>query len=563
MSKPFLTLDVGSSTIKVAEFALAKDGNLQLVRYAAAPIGLDPHDEESRPAQITTTIRELLANTGIAPGKVLMTVSGQQVFTRYVPLPRVDEKKIDQIVEFEVKQNVPIPMDQVVWDYQVLPTAGDDMNILLVAIKKDLLDSLVASVTDAGLQPELIDVAPLAICNAVYHNYPGFDDCALVVDMGARATNLIFIESGRVYNRSIPVAGNTITQQMMKDFELDYAQAEELKQQNAQVSFGGAYESLPDETQDKVARCVRSIMTRMHAEISRSINFYRGQQGGSQPTRIFLTGGTSLIPYADAFLKEKLGIEVEYFNPFAQVSVAPDISEEDISRDAHLLAELVGLATRRTGKARMEVDLMPQEVLEERAARRKQPVYLVALGVLVAASGLWLVSALRAKAEVARQLETVSAQVSELQGHEQQIKARQREGAAVRAQVDEFFALKRARGAWVRALDAIRLNFPAGAWISSLTLAETMVEPPAEGKARKGDEPRPPVPLHQLQIQGLIYEDAFSANSSVIQAYVDQLRQNPLFSDKTNLKTAPVRMPTRDYVRMFWVEAELKEPLPR
>ena len=569
MSKPFLTLDVGSSTIKLAEFTVTRSGGLQLLRYAAAPIP-DPYDEESRPARITGTILELLQSTGMAPGKVLMTVSGQQVFTRYVHLPKLDEKKLEQNVRYEVQQNVPIPIDQVVWDYQLLPSASAETDVLLVAIKKELLDSLVASVTDAGLEPELIDVAPLALSNSVNHNHPGIEGCALVVDMGARATNLIFIEAGRVYNRSIPVAGNTITQQIMKDFDLDYESAEALKNENAQVSFGGAYEALPDENQDKVARCVRSIMTRMHAEISRSIHFYRGQQSGTQPTRILLTGGTSLIPYVDAFLKEKLGVEVEYLNPFAHVSVAPDISEEDITRDSHMLAELVGLALRKTGSAAMQVDLLPGEIIEARAAQRKQPVILAALGLLCAASGLWLFSAWKGKSAAESRLADITGQVEAFSGFDRQIKGKLQEVEMLKEKAGVYFSLKQDRARWLVVLESLREGIPAGAWITSITLAESKAAPAApsenddSSRSRRGEqEEAAPVVVHSLNVQGLIYEDQFATNTGAVQQYVDRLKANPLFSAKTNLKTAPVRMPGRDTVRMFWIEVGLKDALPR
>ena len=118
------------------------------------------------------------------------------------------------------------------------------------------------------------------------------------------------------------MAGNTITQQIMREFKVSFDDAEQLKLAHAFVAFSGAHEEVKSETIQKVSKSVRSVMTRMHAEINRSINFYRSQQGGKPPALVLLTGGTSVIPFTDTFLREKLSVEVDYFNPFLNVARA-------------------------------------------------------------------------------------------------------------------------------------------------------------------------------------------------------------------------------------------------
>ena len=116
MSKRILSLDVGAGGVKLAEFTTLKDGTLELLRYGTAALGVDPANEDSRSSFLVSSIIELLADTGIKPGPVLLSVSGQSVFSRYVKLPAVDSEKIYNMVRYEAQQNVPFPIEEVEWD---------------------------------------------------------------------------------------------------------------------------------------------------------------------------------------------------------------------------------------------------------------------------------------------------------------------------------------------------------------------------------------------------------------------------------------------------------------
>src|SRR5256885_5746354 len=184
-----LTLNLGSQAISVADLRPQSGGGLVLRDYKRRDLVIENPGEPVRHAQITSTIREILNELGIKSANVNYAVAGQSVFARFVKLPSVEEEKIDRIIAFEAQQNVPFPIDEVVWDYQLVGGGTDEqMQVVLVAIKSDLLEALNSTVEAAGLRPLVVDVAPMALYNAFRYNYDSGEDCSLLIDVGARTT---------------------------------------------------------------------------------------------------------------------------------------------------------------------------------------------------------------------------------------------------------------------------------------------------------------------------------------------------------------------------------------
>src|SRR5262249_10050259 len=161
---------------------------------------------------------------------------------------------------------------QVVWDYQVVSGAGEPIQVILVAIKSDLLEEINRVVELTGLRTSVVDLATMAIYNAFRHNYSDLDDCSLLVDIGSRTTNLLFIEPGKVFTRSIPIGGSSITAAIAKEFCEPFGAAEVRKKRDGVAVL--EENRLRDHEDDRVSRIVRSTMTRLHGELVRSISHY-------------------------------------------------------------------------------------------------------------------------------------------------------------------------------------------------------------------------------------------------------------------------------------------------
>src|SRR5207244_10821957 len=171
-SKSFLAVDFGAGTLKVAEFEVSEAGGLQLKQYGIKSLGAEGAQESTREATILKALQSLLAETGIKSKNVNVCAPGFHVFSKFVKLPPVDASKVTQIIQYEAQQNVPFPLEEVVWDYQILGTTPTgELEVLLVAIKADVVEGLFRTAEAAGLRVQLVDVSPAGLCNAFRYNY--------------------------------------------------------------------------------------------------------------------------------------------------------------------------------------------------------------------------------------------------------------------------------------------------------------------------------------------------------------------------------------------------------
>src|SRR5437762_2577795 len=258
-----ITLNIGSQTIELGEFRFVH-GRLALLNYGFRETPLDAGTGERRDAHVAlhetaVALREMMQEMHIQRSRVNYAVPAQTVFVRFLKLPALDAEKIDQIISFEAQQNVPFPLDEVVWDYQLVGGGlGEQIQVVLVAIKVDLLDQTNAAVEGTGLHTSIVDIAPAALYNAFRYSYPEVGDCSLLLDIGARTTNILFIESGRIFLRSIPLAGSAITAAIAREFNESFAAAETRKKRDGFVGLGGAYAEPADPNVAKVSKIARS-----------------------------------------------------------------------------------------------------------------------------------------------------------------------------------------------------------------------------------------------------------------------------------------------------------------
>ncbi|NQU39676.1 MAG: type IV pilus assembly protein PilM [Lentisphaerae bacterium] len=544
-SDRLLALDIGASKLVLAEFQVTKSGVPQLMDYAVGALDIGSDWEADTSAYIVSTIREMMREHRMKPAPLVMSVSGQAVFPRYVKLPPVGRDKIMQMVRYEAEQNVPFPIEEVVWDYQLVSGIGtDELNVMLVATKIENITRLTNCIQAANLEPEIVDVAPMALYNAVRYNYPGLEGCTMVLDIGARSSNLIFVEENRIFSRSIPVAGNAATQELMKEFEVGYEEAEQLKRQHGFVALGGVYAGPDNKVADRVSRIVRGVVTRLHAEVSRSINFYRSQQGGSPPARVFLAGGSSVLPHMDTFFREKLKVPVEALNPFANIPVSPMIDQERISGDIQLLGEVAGLALRRTLTCPVEINLLPPDLVAKKTLRRRQPFFaMTALGIVLIML-CWWVYFLRMREMLGARVDKVEARVGGLDGWAGKLKTARGKNDIIQAKADQLTSVTRARTTWLEMVSAVQGAMLDGTWLTALV--------PVIEEAR--------VTHVDISVRGFLDKLKDRPDATATEQFAARLRELACFTDETKITSEPL-VDSGDFARVFTIRAALAEPV--
>ena len=550
----FAVLNLGSQRVSGAVFTKARNGDLMLKAFAFAEMHGDPGVEATRLPQLRVAVLELADKLRLKGKEVWYSIAGHVVFTRFVKLPPFDEDKADQIVEFEARQNVPFPINEVIWDYEFIgDKGGGEREVALVAIKADALNDVNDQIEGAGVKVAGVDLAPLAVFNAFRYSYPDVDGSALIVDMGAKSTNLIFVEGSRVFTRNILVGGSTLTGAIAKELGLGFGDAEQAKRTQGYVAPGGAYEPNPDETVDAIAKIMRNTMTRLHGEVVRTVNYYRTQQGGSAPQRIFLCGGGAQTSMVADFFQEKFNVPVEVLNPLRGVQFDRNVNQGEATANAPSMAELVGLALRHAGAAPVQVELVPDNVSLARDSARRAPFLVMAMLCLFAALLVGVFYFKQANAVVQGKIAQQRTALSDLEKFNTQINEFDKQQKLLVGQAAQLEQAVNDRSYWVHLLDQLNNKFendfiwltlievlkngssmtPALSSTSGAAVAAPAPAPPAAAAAPgAGGVLTPAEPQYQLRVQGLYRKN--ESGQDVVYNYFKALK------DATELFVPPL-----------------------
>ncbi len=536
-----ISLNFGSQTVGLAEFRVQAHGGLVLLDYRFGETPLDPATGQRREAhtalhETAAVLREMMHELRIKNGAVNCALPAQSVFARFVKLPSLEHEKLEKIIAFEAQQNVPFPIDDVVWDYQVVGGRLDEqIQVILVAIKQDLLDGVNGAVEETGLHTSTVDMAPMALYNAFRYSYPNVNDCSLLVDIGARTTNVLFIEPRRIFSRSLPIGGSSITGAIAREFGESFEAAETRKKRDGFVGLGGAYAEPSDHDVARVSKLARSTMTRLHAELMRSISHYRAEQQGSRPDRIFLCGGTAGMPYMREFFHEKFQLPIEFFNPLRNVAVSETASASGVAQSAHLLGELVGLALRSVTICPMELSLLPASVVRRQELERRRPFFIAAAACVIVAMLGWSIYYTRA-AQVTRQTaELIQQKNASMRGAEAQLDKLKKQITSLDSVATPLITAINDRDFWPQILEDLNARLPeADIWITELG-ATSGGKLLGAGEKRAGETaPVPPQPTSgpatktaaagAKSIDGILVRGLYLYNPKQQEIVVDYLR---------------------------------------
>jgi type IV pilus assembly protein PilM len=567
-TRRILSLNLGTHTIGLAEFHAPPNGGLLLNGYRLREILVEPSNESARNAQITVLLREMLDELGIKGGAVNYATAAQSVFARFVELPAVEEEKIERIIAFEAQQNVPFPIGEVVWDYQLVGGGtGEQIQVVLVAIKEDLLERVNAAVESTGLRTSIVCVAMMALYNAFRYNYGDLPGCSLLVDIGARITNLLFMEPGRIFSRSLAIGGASVSSAIAKEFGEPFTAAEVRKKRHGIVAFDDVTIESRDPEAARLTKIVCATIARLHAELTRSISHYHTQQKGNAPDRVYLCGGTTATPYLREFFQEKLQLPVEFFNPLRNIAISPAIDATELARSAHILGEVTGLALRSATKCPIELNLRPQTVVRRQEMARRRPSLVVAAACLVLGLLAWGAYFSRAAKVENRATARIQEKVDALRRIETQMNQVRKQIATLDGESTPLVAAINDRSFWPLVLEDLNARLPKqDIWITELV-------PTSGGKRLAGLESHAIVAVPTQKpaaaaIDGLVVRGLYLFNAKQQEVVVDYFRNligSPWFAIDPNNQAKVIKPTTpnaSEWAFPYELRLELKKPVP-
>ena len=587
--KKILAVDVGGSSLKMAEFIFPAAGGIQLTGFRFRRV--DKLDGESDGACFERNYLEMLGEGGFTATEVRLLLSAGNSFQRLSKLPPMlgSSATVSRLIEFEASQAVPYSMDEVEWGYQLLhhrweetraveqedgtveniSVANEEYEALFVAMKSEDVVCYTDVIENAGQKLLSVELAPLALFNAAVVSQIREDECVLVLDIGSRTSSLMIADRRRIFMRNIPLGGDTVTAQIAREFGVPESEAEDLKRRVGFVALGGAYDEPDSELAATISKLARNAMTRLHGEISRSVSVWRAQHGGDAPTRVLLAGGGSTMQYTTDFFQEKLRLPVEYLNTFGLIGINPSVDLAALQNVASMSQSLIGAALRNIGTLPVDISLLPRSIRKQVELNARKPYFYASAAALVCCL---IVSAVGVSKELdfeKKRVARVEEDVRRADGEVKKINAVAGELNSWRGQYDESAQFLRDRGKFTDVLNAIQEMMPDRMWLVSLEPAVQSGENNGGDEAEPGrrDEKREkhqtPESVNALrEVRNIAltgYTLNLDENRNLFDEFISRVRKSGLF--EPNLQVPRLEIARNSNLTYFEVILPLKEAL--
>lgn len=342
--KGYLSLDIGSSSVKMLEVRGSGE-SLRIVNAGIAqlPTNAIQGNVVQDPDDVARTIRTLVANQKFKATEVIAAIPGPAVIIKRATFPVQSPQELEETILFEAGNFIPESLENVNLDYQILDSAQDtnEVDVLLVAVRKDVINSYVTAISDAGLTPIIVDVDYFALENMFERNYaPGPEDVVALINIGARYSSINIMKGGRsAFTGDVPVGGRQFTEALSQELGVNYDEAEDLK------IFG----SDEDAKRQSIENVLGSASDQLLDEIQRALSFFWTGSAEEQIHAVYLSGGSAHLPGLVEAMGERLQIPVIFSDPFRTLSIGRQVEEQFLLDHASALAVSVGLATRKPG----------------------------------------------------------------------------------------------------------------------------------------------------------------------------------------------------------------------
>ncbi len=346
---------------------------------------------EADPAELVqNAVEEFLSRNDVAGDTIAVSVPGQAGLSKFIKLPPVEAAKIPDIVSYEARQQIPFPLEQVVWSWQRLEGGIEesgfviDAEVALFAMKRDQVTRALEPFNKADIEVDILQLTPVALANLIMADQlPPADEIdpdapppsIVLASIGVDSTDLIITNGLRIWQRTMPIGGNNFTRALIQGMRMTFAKAENLKRNAARA-----------DDPKKVFQTLRPVFNEFASEMQRSLNYFTGQDRTATIGRVFLVGNASKLRGLSDFLSKQLQLEVHRLREFTGLEGNVVIRSPAFMENQLAFGTAYGLALQGLGVAGLRTNLLPPESLRDRLIQAKRPWAVIAmLGLLLAA----------------------------------------------------------------------------------------------------------------------------------------------------------------------------------
>lgn len=367
-------IDIGNRALKAVKLVRDSDDNVRIDDFEFIEHeSILSQSGDNRENLIQTALGAFVQRHTFKGTVASIGVAGQNSFARFVKLPPVDEKKIPEIVRFEAIQQIPFPLEEVEWSYQLFrQPENPEVEVGIFAMRKELVNHHIKYFTDYDLNVQNVQMNPLAVYNALQFDGRLNDGTSMVIDVGADNTDLLIASNDSIWMRSIPIGGSNFTETLVKTFKLNFAKAEDLKRNAATSKYAR-----------QIFQAMRPVFADLVAEIQRSMGFYSSVHKETKLAKVYALGGTFKLPGLQKYLQQNLQLPVERLDSI-QAGAPTDPKAAAVFGDNLLsLFGAYGLALQAMGGTVVNSSLLPQSIQDERMWQDKRKWFATAAAIFL------------------------------------------------------------------------------------------------------------------------------------------------------------------------------------
>ena len=373
-------IDVGQTTVRAVTAARAGE-RIEVLAFDSIPYkeplsspGVD------KDATIQQALRSLVMRNHISNETIAVAISSQSALIRFIKLPPVEKKRIPDIVRYEAHQQIPFPLEEVVWAYKPLEKSyapGEQVEVGIFAMRRDIVSRFLSNLMVCGIDVDILQLAPMSLYNFLSFDQPPGSDATMLLDIGAENAELLLTTQNTVWPRSLPISGDDLTEALMDKFKVPFDKAETLKHMAMQSKYSV-----------QIYHAIEPLLKRIVEEVQRSIGFYRSQNPGVRIAKILALGGSFRLPGLAKYLSENLHLPIQLFETPQNFDIARARNPIVFQQDGLGFGVVLGLAVQALGLGPMDTSLLPAELLQRKMIDKKKPFAAAVAAIAVVAAAL-------------------------------------------------------------------------------------------------------------------------------------------------------------------------------